>query len=326
MYLIGVDIGGTKCRVSLARDRQGELEFVSSGEAHATKAFTPTEMLKVLLDDVQNFVRQAQERPIAIGISCGNPLDTKQGFILSPPNLPGWDNIPATEFFSNATGIPAFLRNDADAGALAEWKYGAGKGVDSLVFITFGTGFGAGLILDGRLYSGASGMAGEIGHVRIAEHGPPGYGKTGSVEGFCSGGGIAKYARSAAEAEFQNGKCPVFCPCREDLDKINAHSVGIAAEQGDPLAIGIYAEVGRKLGQALAIVIDLLNPELIVIGSIFVRSKNLLWPYAEEVIKMEALQKSRETCRVVPSLLGDEIGNYAAVTVGKYGLERRSIL
>jgi len=323
MYLIGVDIGGTKCRVSLALERQEELEFVSYGEAHATKEFAPTEMLNVLLEDVQNFINQAREKPAAIGISCGNPLDQKRGLILSPPNLSGWDNIPVTEFFSNAAGIPAFLQNDADAGALAEWKFGAGKDADSLVFITFGTGFGAGLILNGRLYSGASGMAGEIGHVRLSEYGPPGYGKTGSFEGFCSGGGIAMYARSVAEAEFQKGKRPAFCPSREDMEKISARSVGNAAERGDPLAVEIYAEVGRKLGQALAIIIDLLNPELIIIGSIFTRSKNELWPYAEEVIKREALPNSMETCRVVPSLLGDEIGNYAAVTIGKYGLENR---
>jgi predicted NBD/HSP70 family sugar kinase len=328
MFLIGIDIGGTKCRASLGRERQGELEFIAFGEEHTTAESDHTGMLNLLLEDAKaltvKVVEMAGEKPAAIGISCGGPLDQKQGLILSPPNLPGWDRVPVTEFFSKATGIPAFLLNDADAGALAEWKYGAGKGVNSLIFITFGTGLGAGLILDGRLYSGASGMAGEIGHIRLSNYGPPGYGKTGSFEGFCSGGGIVHLARQAVEAELQQGKKPALCPDPKDLEKINARSVGIAAERGDLLAKEIYAEAGKKLGEGLAILIDILNPELIIIGSIFVRSRNELWPYAEELIKKEALQKSREACRVVPNLLGDEIGNYSAITVGKYGLEQNN--
>jgi glucokinase len=323
MYLIGIDIGGTKCRASLGRDTDGKLEIVCRGEAHAA-AGSPREILDLLLEDAQYLAGKAAEKPAAIGISCGGPLDPNRGLILSPPNLPGWDAIPAADFFSSAAGIPAFLQNDADAGALAEWKYGAGKGSQSLVFITFGTGLGAGLILDGRLYSGASGMAGEIGHIRLSEYGPPGYGKTGSFEGFCSGGGIARFARSAAEAEFQRGKIPAFCPDRRDIEKLSAQSVGIAAEQGDPLAREIYAETGRRLGQGLSIIIDMINPELIIIGSIFVRSRNEIWPYAEAVINRETLPQSREACRVVPSLLGGEIGDYAAVAAGKYGLEQRS--
>ena len=325
MYLIGIDIGGTKCRVSLGRDREGELEIIACGESRATGDQSPGETLELLLADALGLAQKADAKPAAIGISCGSPLDQKQGLILSPPNLPGWDNIPVTEFFSRAAGIPAFLQNDADAGALAEWKYGAGRGASSLIFITCGTGLGAGLILDKRLYSGASGMAGEIGHIRISEYGPPGYGKTGSFEGFCSGGGIARFARSVAEAEFQMGRSPAFCPGRENLETLSARSVGDAAARGDPLAREIYAETGRKLGQGLAIVIDILNPELIIIGSVFTRRRDELWPHAEAVIKREVLPRSWEACRVVPSLLGDEIGNYAAITVGRYGLEQARV-
>jgi glucokinase len=320
MYLLGIDIGGTKCRVSLGQDESGEMRFVSQGKERITKEYAPAEMLKLLLEDTESLAARAAEKPAAIGVSCGGPLDQKRGIILSPPNLPGWDKIGVTEYFSTSTGIPAFLQNDADAGALAEWKYGAGKGCNSLVFITFGTGLGAGLIFNGRLYSGASGMAGEIGHIRLADYGPPGYGKTGSFEGFCSGGGIARLARSMAEAELQQGKSPSICPGYGDLENLSAKSVGAAAEKGDPLAREIYAGAGRRLGQGLSIIIDMLNPEMIIIGSIFTRNRNELWPYAEKVIEKETLSQSREACRVVPSSLGDEIGNYAAITVAKYGL------
>jgi glucokinase len=319
MYLIGVDIGGTKCRVSLGRKTGEGLELAVLGESRATAGQSPRGMLELLLRDIGNF--PGGEKPAALGLSCGGPLDQKRGLILSPPNLPGWDRVPVTEYFSQALGIPAFLQNDADAGALAEWKYGAGRGCKSLVFLTCGTGMGAGLILDGRLYSGAGGQAGEVGHIRLAENGPPGYGKRGSFEGFCSGGGITRLARSMVEEELQMGRSPAFCPSYADLDSLSAKTVGIAAAEGDPLAKKIYAQAGEKLGAGLSVIMDILNPELIIIGSIFVRSRSELWPAAAAVIEEEALPIARECCRVVPSELGDGIGDYAALAVAEYGLE-----
>jgi glucokinase len=319
--MIGIDIGGTKCRVSLGNLCGGLLRIEASREARSTLGYSPQDMLDKLLRDVEGLTGGAGKVE-AIGISCGGPLDQDRGIILSPPNLPGWDEIPITGYFRDHTGIPAYLYNDANAGALAEWKYGAGKGCRDLVFITFGTGIGAGLILDGRLYSGACGQAGEIGHLRLTDYGPPGYGKLGSLEGFCSGGGIVKLARSMVEAEIQQRRSPGFCPSLGDLEGITAKTVGDAAERGDPLARRIYEEVGRKLGLGLSVIIDVLNPELIIIGSIFTRSQKLLWPAAREVIEREALPLARQVCRVEPSMLGDEIGNYAALAAAQYGVER----
>ena len=132
----------------------------------------------------------------ALGISCGGPLNSKTGRVLSPPNLFGWDDIPIVEMMEARYGIPTALQNDANACALAEWRFGAARGFENVIFCTFGTGMGAGLILNGRLYEGTTGMAGEIGHLRLSEHGPVGFGKEGSFEGFCSGGGIAQFAKS----------------------------------------------------------------------------------------------------------------------------------
>jgi glucokinase len=319
--MIGIDIGGTKCRVSLGNQQGGVIAIESSREARNTAGCSAGDMLNQLLRDVEAAAGGDGETIEAIGISCGGPLDQDRGIILSPPNLPGWDEIHITEFFQDHTGIPAYLYNDANAGALAEWKYGAGKGCRDLVFITFGTGIGAGLILDGRLYSGASGQAGEIGHLRLTDYGPPGYGKMGSLEGFCSGGGIVKLARSMVEAELQQGRAPGFCPSPEALEGLTAKALGDAADGGDPLARRIYREVGAKLGLGLSVVIDVLNPEIIIIGSIFTRSQNLLWPAAREVIEREALPLARQVCRVEPSMLGDEIGNYAALAAAQYGSE-----
>ena len=132
---------------------------------------------------------------MAIGITCGGPLDSKKGLIMSPPNLPKWDKIPITKIIEDNFNVPVFLQNDANACALAEWRFGAGKGTNNMIFLTFGTGLGAGLILDGRLYAGTNNLAGEIGHIRLAKDGPLGYDKKGSFEGFCSGAGIARLAK-----------------------------------------------------------------------------------------------------------------------------------
>ncbi|MCL2473951.1 MAG: ROK family protein [Alphaproteobacteria bacterium] len=321
MFYIGIDIGGTKCRVSLAKETTGGLEFIAFGERHVTADYSPDEMLETLLADVNELTKKAGEKPAAIGISCGSPMDQKQGLILSPPHLPGWDNIPIVAFFQDALGIPTFLENDANAGALAEWKYGAGKGANHVIFITAGTGFGAGLILNGKLYTGATGMAGEIGHVRWAFSGNkyPGYGKESSIEGGCSGTGIAEIAKGMIRDELEKGRC---LPAWADIEKLTAESVGAAAERGDPLALKIYAQVGKNWGHSVSMLIDVFSPELIVMGSIFVRRRNELLPHMERVIREETLAITRNVCRVVPAVLGEEIGNYAAITVGIYGLEQ----
>jgi glucokinase len=211
--------------------------------------------------------------------------------------------------------IRSGIQNDANACALAEWKFGAGKGTENMIFMTFGTGLGAGLIIDGRLYAGTNDMAGEVGHIRLSGFGPVGYGKAGSWEGFCSGGGIAQLARTMIMEKFQMGESISFCKSAEDLNSINAQVVAEAAMHGDELALQIYRISGQFLGKGLSVLIDILNPEMIVIGSIFARSRQLLEPYAMEVIGKEALFHSSSVCRIVPARLGEDLGDYAALSV-----------
>jgi glucokinase len=199
-------------------------------------------------------------------------------------------------------GGDAHLMNDANAGALAEWQFGAGRGARNMIFLTHGTGMGAGLILDGRLYEGTTGDAGEVGHIRLADTGPVGYGKPGSFEGFCSGGGIAQLAR---------GQLP-------GMDLPTARDVAKAAAEGVHEAVEILAESGRRLGQALALLIDILNPELIVLGSIYCRAGNLLEPAMRKALTREALEGPRNACRIVPASLGERLGTVAAVAVALY--------
>lgn len=233
---------------------------------------------------------------------------------MSPPNLPGWDNVPITELIEKTVGIRAVLQNDANACAVAEWKYGAGKGTRNMVFLTFGTGLGAGLILDGKLYSGTNDNAGEIGHIRLSDFGPVGYGKAGSVEGFASGGGIAQLAATAVKEQLMMGKKVAWCS-DGNLSAITAKTVADAAGNGDTLAKSIYQTSATFLGKALAMVIDMLNPEVIVIGSIFVRAEELIRPFMQASIDRDALPGAAAVCSVKPAELGESIGDIAALSL-----------
>ena len=307
----GIDIGGTKCAV-ISADENGNI---------INKIKFPTTTVD---ETIENIIKGVKELGCgkAIGISCGGPLDSKNGVILSPPNLPGWDNIHITDMLKEEFGVPVEIQNDANACALAEWKFGAGVGTENMIFLTFGTGLGAGLILDGRLYSGTNDMAGEVGHIRLSGFGPVGYGKAGSFEGYCSGGGIAKIAQTVATEYLQMGKNVSFCKSFDGLNDITAKSVAEAAILGDEAAIRVYDICAEKLGTGLSVLIDILNPEMIVIGSIFQRSENLLREKMQAVIDRETLAYSRNVCRVVPAKLGDNIGDIAAISVAAIAYEK----
>jgi glucokinase len=319
--LVGVDIGGTKCAVVLGQsDGNGNMRILDKSAFPTEKS--PDRVLERIVETIRRFVvRPGAASVDAIGVSCGGPLDSRKGLVLSPPNLPGWDEVPVTRILSDHIGAPAFLQNDANACAVAEWKFGAGQGCRNMVFLTFGTGMGAGLILDNRLYSGTNDLAGEVGHIRLEKDGPAGYGKRGSFEGFCSGGGIAQLARSSVETRLARGERVDFCPDRSEAQELTARDVGEAAKKGDPVAREILAESGRRLGQGLAILIDVLNPERIVIGSIYGRCREFLEPPMEEEMRREALSPAAQVCSVVPAGLGEAIGDYAALAIAAAGKE-----
>ena len=317
-YLIGFDIGGTKCAVILGKVNGLDVEILDRFAFATQTPKGPEYALVHLEESAQNLVKShglTFDQIRAIGISCGGPLDSKLGTVLGPPNLPGWDCIPITDRFEAALGVPAKLQNDANACALAEWKWGAGRGSRNMIFLTFGTGLGAGLILNGELYSGASDLAGEVGHVRLADDGPEGYGKRGSFEGFCSGGGIANLARQVVVECWSRGESITFCMNETELSGLSALKIADAANAGDLVALYIWDTVGKRLGQGLSMLIDILNPEVIVIGSIFARQRDLLWPAAKKVIMEEAIPSVANACRIVPAELGEAIGDYASLSV-----------
>jgi len=258
LYL-GLDIGGTKCAVVVG-DSSFSIKRKISFETRTERGYQA--ILLEFHEHIRSLLAEYSDYNLKrIGISCGGPLDSGKGIIYSPPNLPGWDNVPVTTIFSDKFGVETALQNDANACALAEWLMGAGKGTSNMVFLTFGTGMGAGLILNKRLYSGTNDLGGEVGHIRLAKTGPVGYGKAGSFEGFCSGGGIAQLAKSIVNERLKNNQSVGFCPSSDMVDGIDTKMVALAAQAGDPVANEIIRISAEYLGQGLAILIDILNPE-----------------------------------------------------------------
>ncbi len=301
-YLVGVDIGGTKISISLG---------TMHGEVLRKKKFPTGKSYKTALEKacqtIEEIIAEMDKPAVkAIGVSCGGPLDSQTGVIYSPPNLPGWDEVPVCQILKKKTGFPCYLENDANACALAEWTWGAGKGTKNMVFLTFGTGLGAGLILDNKLYTGTSGMAGEVGHLRLAEDGPSGYGKIGSWEGFCSGGGLSRHYLKLF-GENKSGK-----------------EICSMANDGNQDALKVVNSAAHYLGRGIAILLDILNPQKIIIGSIFARDEALFRTKMEQVITQESLSITSGDCQISPAILGESLGDFAALGVAVNGLKNGS--
>ena len=320
-YYIGLDIGGTKCAVCLGNDQAIPIDKI---KFPTPKGFTPT--LKLLFEAIKQITERNKidlnSQIKSIGISCGGPLDEVRGIVQSPPNLPDWDDIHIVDIIKKELDIPTFLMNDANACALAEWQHGAGQNTSNMIFITMGTGLGAGLILNGRIYAGTCGMAGEVGHTRLAKNGPEGYGKKGSFEGFCGGSGIALHAEQLArEYHDKTTLDEYFDIVGEKI--FSAKYLNEATLQNNKFALSVFEKTGTYLGRGLATLIDILNPEAIVIGSIFERCENFLRPSMELVLQEECLRANLQACKIVPAKLNEQIGDYACLIVAHYNSSRQ---
>ena len=294
--ILGLDIGGTKTAVVLGSPR-GEILWREQFATHPERGFAA--VFAELITAIEAALKSAHHPVVAISVSIGGPLDVRNGVIKSPPNLPGWINIPLKKLLAERFALPVYVEHDGNAGALAEFYFGAGRNFRNIIFITMGTGFGAGLILNSQLYRGASDTAGEIGHIRIAEDGPFCYGKAGSLEGFGSGTGIAKLAQMMYPAIWNE---PV-----QVLDIYHAY------QAGSNEAREVFARAGFYLGRGLAILADTLNPERIILGGIGMRLGEALLAPTKRVFYEEALPQAAEACEIVPAQLGEAIGDIASL-------------
>lgn len=300
-YYVGFDIGGTKCAVSLGKWENCNIEILDRYE-------TPTKSNPYqTFDDLAQFVFDWKSRYTieSSGISCGGPLDSKRGIIVCTTNLSKeWYGFDIVSYIQSRFGLKSKLENDANACAVAEWKFGAGRGADNVIFMTFGTGLGAGLILNGKLYSGTNGNAGEIGHIRLENDGPVGFNKAGSAEGFCSGNGIKRLAQIRAKEQ--------GVVIESELTTKNIFQ---RAKQGDEFCLSVVKESAEKFARVISILIDAFNPEVIVAGGVFMRNYDLFMSIMTPIIERESLTDAYNVCKIVPAQIGENIGDYAALGI-----------
>jgi glucokinase len=302
---VAVDVGGTKTAVIISvrpPETLGRIEFATLPDQGPERA------LQLIVESARSLLTQHSLGVKAVGVSCGSPLDRVKGIIQAPPNLSTWIDVPIRQWMEEAFDAPCRVENDANAGAVAEHRFGAGVGTDHMVFLTLGTGLGAGIIANGRLYLGANGDAGEIGHVRLSPGGPVGYHKAGSIEGWSSGGGIAQLAARVLARPGRSSSLHA-------VENVTARDVGLAAQAGDAVARSILRRSGERLGQTLAMLLDVLNPQRIVLGGLAWRMGEPLLEPMRRMMEREALPQTLRACEVVPAALGEKIGDVAATCV-----------
>jgi glucokinase len=308
--VLALDVGGTKLAAGVV-DRAGTV--LSSLVVPSRADEGPDAMIRRHLDLGRAAVEEAGVTwgdVRAVGIACGGPLDPETGIIESPPNLPGWVDVPLVPIVERALGRPAVVDNDATAGALAEFWYGAGRdrGARNLVYFTISTGVGGGLVLDGRVYRGAAGNAGELGHLTVDYLGRQcGCGRRGCLEAYASGSSIARRAREA----LATGELSTLAA----LGTVTAHDVADHAAAGDPLARRIWDETTAILGSAMANVLDVFNPDLIVLGGGVTRAGARLLDPVRAAGLAQAMGPAARSGEIVLTALGDRLGLVAAAAV-----------
>jgi len=296
-YVIGLDLGGTKI-LSLCVDREYN---VVDEDRRETEADSGPE---AVIDRMVASARAVIERRnvLAIGISTPGPTKTFEGIVTTPPNLPGWKDVPLAKLISERTGLPSWIENDVNAGALAEHRIGAGRGTKHLVMVAPGTGVGGGLVLDGKLYRGASGGAGEVGHMQMDPAGPrcP-CGRFGCLEVLASGKALGETARMIAANEPDGLVAQI---AEREGEEPDARILDLAAEQGDEAAMGALIQAGAYLGAGLTNLIDVFNPEVIVIGG-SLRKSAIYYQTALSRAKPQAFPQHAADVRIVEAELGD---------------------
>jgi glucokinase len=301
--IVGLDIGGSKIAVV-----EGTLDgTILRRREMPTLAPSPFDEIFVgLAAQVETLIENAREagrQVMALSVSVGGPLRIKEGLLLSPPHLPGWHNLSLKNRLKERfPDLPVYVEHDGNAGALAEFHFGVGlerPGLKHLVFLTFGTGLGAGLVVNGQIVHGASDTAGEVGHWKMSDKGPMAYGKIGSWEAFASGAGLVQLAS-------QRFPCRWYptTPIRELVD---------AMIVGDEDALSIATEAATWMGRGLALLVDALNPQVIVLGSLAVALGERVLAPMRRVVAKEALPQAAAACEILPAALGTGIGDVAAL-------------
>ena len=312
--VIGIDLGGTKISTGLVSE-SAQVIARDYRETLATEG--EDEVIGRMVDAAHTVMREASvtaDQVAAVGVGSPGPLDIKTGIVMGAPNLQGWECVPLKQRIEDALGIPTFLENDANAAALGEHRFGAGRGFDHMIYVTVSTGIGGGLILGGSLFYGVDGMAGEIGHTTILANGPRcGCGNRGCLEALASGTAIA---RSARESLVSGVPTIMTELAGGDPGRITARLVAEAAEQGDAEAHRILIEAMNYLGIGMANLVNLFNPQLIVIGGGVASIGDELFESVRRAVMRHALPATKKSVQIVPAKLGGDVGMLGAAAVG----------
>ncbi len=311
-YILCADLGGTRIRAALCTAEEG---IICRTSTPTMAKEGPEKVIERLAGQMRRAAESVPpEEILAAGIAAPGPLDPWKGVVRGAPNLPGWQNVPLAETISKKLGLPTFLGNDANLAALGEHAFGAGRGVDDMIYITVSTGIGGGIISGGRLLLGSRGLAAEVGHQTLEAHGVRcNCGNIGCMEAYASGTAISRRAREAVEAGLETALA--------ELETITARDVADAARSGDRVAREIMNEAGFYLGVGIVNLLHLFNPSRIILGGSVTKSWDLFADTMWDAIRSRAQAPYLEGLEIVRAALGDDAGLMGAMALV---LERKS--
>jgi glucokinase len=301
---IGIDVGGTNVKIALVEE--GKIIYSNSVPTYAKMGYEYTvNNIKQAIRDLMKETETNESNIEGIGFDFPGQVDYKTGVVKLAPNIPGWVNIPIAQMIEDEFHIPTKIDNDVRCAALGELKFGAGKGCENFICITVGTGIGSGIVINGQIVRGASNAAGELGHIKLKSNGGPlcGCGDSGCLEAYASGPAIV----GMAYEYLKGGKSAKFAEMAGD-GEITPYIVAKAAEAGDSVAKRIFETIGYRIGMGLVSVINLLNPERVIVGGGVAECGDLLLEPIRKTVKERAMKVAGETVEIVPAELGNSAG------------------
>ncbi len=311
--LLALDYGGTKHSAALLR--RGDHAWAAHARIMSPAGADATYDRATVLRMTRELLAQVRGRLVAVGVSFGGPVDARRGLVRLSHHVPGWEDVPLAEELSRELGVPAAVDNDANVAALGEWRFGAGQGADSLLYITVSTGVGGGWVLGGRIWSGADGMAGEIGHTIVRPGGMLcSCGKHGCVEAEACGPTIARKAVALLANDAQSGRLLLDLASSRP-EGVTGELVSRAAGAGDPLALAVLLDAASALGSGIAAAVNLINPERVVLGGGVTKSGEQWWARVRETARAEALPQAR--VNIVPAAMSDDVPLWGAAALAE---------
>jgi len=314
--VLAIDLGGTKIITAIVSNNG---QIMAEERCLTLADEGPQSVINRLLSTIDRLLKNTDPSQLdSISLAAAGAIDLERGLVTSSPHLPGWHDVPLRDIVREKYRLNTFLLNDASAAALGEHRFGAGRGVNNLILLTVGTGIGGGIIINGSLYNGPCGSAGEMGHMTIDVNGPScECGNIGCLETLASGTAMAREARRRIT---QGERSSLVEMVAGKIEDITAEKIGVAARAGDSLALDIIAEAGNYLGVGMVNLVNIFNPEMLIVGGGVAKIGDLLLDPARQVVKERAFQISAQAVRIVPAQLGDEAGVLGAAV---FALEQK---